>query len=127
MDWAGYFCAWATSVTSNTATPISTRPSLDMVVLRPSARVAVLSSRRARSRATPDRVCRFKDALKLSPLLVLGERRFRHPAEAALRTDRQLVNSGVPGRLVDPAPERVERFQIGCLCCDKSEDGDLAF
>src|SRR5205823_8762988 len=102
----------------------SRRLSLSIVVLRPSARV---NSRRARSRATPDRVCRFEDALKLSPLLILGERHLSHPAEAALRTDRHLVNSDALGRLVDPAPKHVERFKIGCLCRDKSEDSDFAF
>src|SRR5262245_60885245 len=128
MGCAGYFCAWATSVTRNTATQSSSRRlSLGMEVLPPSARVAVLNSRHARSRRTPDRVCRLQDALKLSPLLILGERDFRHPTEAALRTDCELINREVLARLVNSALEQVERFEIGCLCRDKPEDRDLAF
>src|SRR5262252_9171498 len=127
MGCAGYFCAWATSVTRNTATQSSSRPlSLSMEVLRPSARAAVLNSRHARSRRTPDRVCRFEDALELSPLLILGERNVRHPTESALRTDCQLINRDVLARLVNSALEHVEGFEIGCLCRDKSEDRDLA-
>src|SRR4029453_15445203 len=117
MGCAGYFCAWATSVTRNTVTHSSSRRhSPSMEVLRPSARVAVLNSRHARSRRTPDRVCRFEDALKLSPLLILGKRNFRHPTEAALRTDCQLINRDVLARLINSAPEHVEGFEIGCLC-----------
>src|SRR5262245_57117022 len=115
MGCAGYFCAWATSVTGNTATQSNSRRlSLSMEVLRPSARV--LNSRQARSRRTPDRVCRFEDALELSPLLIVGERDFRHSTEAALRTDCQLINRDVLARLVNSTLEHVEGFEIGCLC-----------
>src|SRR5262245_4257749 len=125
MGCAGYFCAWATSVTRNTATHSrSRRLNLSMEVLSPSA--GVLNSRHARSRRPPDRVCRFEDALELSPLLILGERNVSHPTEAALRTDRQLIDRDVPARLVNAAPEHIEGFQIGGLCRDKSEDRDLA-
>src|SRR5262245_3033696 len=112
MGCAGYFCAWATSVTRSTATHSSSRRlSLSMEVLRPSARVAVLNSRHARSRGTPDRVCRFEDALKLSPLLLLGERNVSHPTEAALWTDCQLINRDVLARLVNSALEHGEAFE----------------
>src|SRR5262245_66342479 len=117
MGCAGYFCAWATSVTRNTATQSSSRRlSLGMEVLPPFGQ----SSRAQLTPRTltpyPDRVCRLQDALKLSPLLILGERDFRHPTEAALRTDCELINREVLARLVNSALEQVERFEIGCLC-----------
>src|SRR6185437_16440293 len=74
----------------------------------------------------PDGVRSRQDGLELAPLQILLQGRLAIAAEAALRAERQLLQRQMAARLLDLAPQRLHRLDVGALGGDETEDGDRA-
>ena len=74
---------------------------------------------------SPNLRCRLDDPIEFPPHFVLAHHFGIDAAEAALRAECELFEGQVARGLIDTALEFVDRFQIGTLSCDQTQDDDL--
>ena len=77
------------------------------------------------TKLSPDLPCRIHDPIELPPHFIFAHHLGIDAAEAALGTECELPEGQVARGLIDTALEFVERFKVGTLGRDKTQDDNL--